>query len=169
MPLRLRHDLPLFLVAVLIAWGGMSMMPVSPAFAEEEDEEIEFMEDEEDHDEDEEHEHEEFHEEHLERELAGFELYFAELEAVTRILDVVQQMTEIAKDPDSSAIAAVLAVNDFEEEREQADFLQSVLDQATSETVKRAIRLRLIDVYKHTDQIDKAAEQARLLIVGHDD
>lgn len=172
MPLPLRRDLTLLLAALLLAWGAMSLMPASPAFAQDEDDEdrIEFMEraDDEDEEGEEGDEYEEY-EEDFERELAGFEMFFAELEAVTRVMDVVQQMTEIAKDPDAAAIAAVIAVNDYHDEEEQAEFLESVLAEAGSETVKRAIRMRLIDVYKHSDRFDQAAEQARLLITGGDD
>ncbi|MEM0914678.1 MAG: hypothetical protein AAGB29_07050 [Planctomycetota bacterium] len=176
-PLRLRRDLPMLLAAVLLAWGAISLIPAPSALAqsdEEDDDRIEFTEregDDDDHDGDDEYDEEEDYDdfaEEIERELAGFEMYFAELEAVTRIMDVVQQVTEIAKDPDAAAIAGILAVNEHHEEDEQLVFLESVLDEAASPTIKRAIRMRLIDVYKHNDQFDKAAEQARLLIIGQD-
>ncbi|MEO0965145.1 MAG: hypothetical protein AAFY08_08490 [Planctomycetota bacterium] len=168
--LRLRRDMPLLLVALLVAWGAMSLMPASPAFGQEDDEEddrIEFMERDGDEDEefDDEDEYEDYGEE-FDRELAGFEVFFAELEAVTRVMDIVEQMTEVAKDPDASAIAAIISVSDHHDEREQVEFLEGVLQETSSETVRRAIRMQLIEVYKHSDRMDKAAEQARMLITG---
>lgn len=169
--LRLRRDMPLLLVALLVAWGAMSLMPASPAFGQEDDEDddrIEFMERDGDEDEEFDDEDEGFdeYEEEFGRELAGFEVFFAELDAVTRVMDIVEQMTEVAKDPDAAAIAAIISVSDHHDEREQVEFLEGVLQETSSETVRRAIRMQLIEVYKHSDRMDKAAEQARMLITG---
>lgn len=155
--LRLRRNLSLLTVATLLALGGLALAPAPPAFAEPDHEEEEFLDEEDEHD-----EHEE-----MEHEFAEYELFFAELDAITRVMDIIDQVTATASDPDAAAVSAVLSVEELaESDAEQAEMLSGMLDDARSGTVERAIRMRLIDVYRHSDQPEKALEQVRLLVTG---
>lgn len=83
-------------------------------------------------------------------------------------LDLVQQMTELAKDPSASGVSAVLTASDILKARSNNDaiaFFADILPQVKDETIKRAIQLQLVDLYKKSNQHDKALEQLKTLIV----
>ena len=116
------------------------------------------------------HEHEEYDDdddddwEEIEEEM---EWFLMEVEMYSELLDVVTQVHEIAEDPDVAGVAAVLAVEEHTEgPTEAAAFLEGLLPEARSDTVRRAIRLQLVDFYTESDQPEKSREQLRQLITG---
>ncbi|MEM7624007.1 MAG: hypothetical protein AAF333_00100 [Planctomycetota bacterium] len=118
------------------------------------------------------HEHREHDDDHdddedwdeLEEEM---EWFLMEVEMYSELLDVVAQVHEIAADPDVSGVAAVLAVEEHTDgPAAAAGFLEGLLPEARSDTVRRAIRLQLVDFYTESDQPEKSQEQLRLLIAG---
>ncbi|WP_432797174.1 hypothetical protein [Poriferisphaera sp. WC338] len=101
----------------------------------------------------------------FEDELDEFELFQGQIDLVQSLLDVVDQVAEIAKKPSLSAVAAVMAAEDyFDEPEEYAAFLNGVLPETKDPTVRRAIYLRLADTYKETDQRDKGLVYLKKLI-----
>jgi hypothetical protein len=82
-------------------------------------------------------------------------------------LDLVQQMTDLASDPSASGVSAVMSASDILKARSNNDaiaFLANILPSVKDATVQRAIRLQLVDLYKNSNQHDKALEQLKLLI-----
>jgi len=82
-------------------------------------------------------------------------------------LDLVQQMTDLASDPSASGVSAVMSAGDILKARSNNDaiaFLADILPSVKDPTVRRAIRLQLVDLYKESNQHDKALEQLKTLI-----
>jgi lipopolysaccharide biosynthesis regulator YciM len=84
-------------------------------------------------------------------------------------LDVVDRLTRLARDPASSGVAAVVTTSDLLRARgtdAAIDYFNKVLPDVKNETVQRAIRIQLVDLYKQSGQADKALEQADKLLKG---
>lgn len=83
-------------------------------------------------------------------------------------LDLVRQMTELAEDPSAAGVSAVLTASDILKARSNNDaiaFFADILPQVKDETVRRAIHLQLVDLYKNSNQHDKALVELKGLIV----
>jgi len=83
-------------------------------------------------------------------------------------LDLVQQMTELAKDPSASGVSAVMTANDILKARSNNDaiaFFADILPSVKDPVIQRAIRLQLVDLYKNSNQHDKALVELKALIV----
>lgn len=84
-------------------------------------------------------------------------------------LSMVDSYSKLARDPDASGVAAVVSAADvLRSKGPQAaiDFFNKMLPDVKSDTVRRAIRLQLIDLYKASNQPDKALEQLQTLITA---
>ena len=142
-------------------WSG------APATADDRESFAEFVDEDADGGEfeDEDFESEEEFEE-MERHQFHLELEMAELEATSSRLDLVGRLSEVADDELLSAAFAVRKVAEIMEPGEAVDFLNDTLDAAKNASVRRLIRIKLAELYAHTEQRDQATKQLRALIVG---
>jgi thioredoxin-like negative regulator of GroEL len=85
-------------------------------------------------------------------------------------LDDVYKYTYMVKDPDQTAIAALLKMKEalLSQGGPQAaiDGLEKMLTQTQSGAVQRAIHLQLIELYETAGQNDKALDEMRGLVLG---
>lgn len=150
------------LLTLLIACGVVTTSVAPTAWAAEDDDREAFEDDDMDDDED-----EDWDEEDWEEEIEEFEWYLTELEMYGQLLELVLTYDEIASDPGTAGVAAVMAVEEHvEEASEAAALFEEVLPSVTNPKVKRAIRLKLVDVYGDMDQPKKSLEQLKLLITN---
>ena len=84
------------------------------------------------------------------------------------VLDVVSGVDEIASSPSASAVAAIFGVDDhFKKDKAKSiAFLEQLLPKVKDQTVQRAIRMKLGDLYKDTGQTDKSVKQLESLILN---
>jgi len=108
----------------------------------------------------EEGEHEiERHHRHLEIEMVEMERNFGRLEMVGKI-------AEIANEELLAAAFAIMHVTEFMEPEAAIDFLTNALGEARNPGIHRMIRIKLAEIYAHTDQPEMAQEQLRALIIS---
>jgi predicted negative regulator of RcsB-dependent stress response len=91
------------------------------------------------------------------------------IEAMRGYLEVIDRFSAIAQDPASSGVAAVLSAGEIFRSRsaeEAINFYNKILPETKNEAVQRAIRIQLAELYKNTNQPDKALEQLRTLITS---
>jgi len=82
-------------------------------------------------------------------------------------LEIVERYSKITQNGTSAGVAAVIAANDLlRPAGNQAviDFFTKQLEETKNDTVKRAIRLQLVDLYRLTGDRDKALEQLKILM-----
>ncbi len=94
---------------------------------------------------------------------------FMKLQMLRDYLDVVDRLTRMSRDPASSGVAAVVAASDLLRARgtdAAIEYFNKALPDVKNETVQRAIRIQLIDLYKQSGQADKALEQMDKLLKG---
>ncbi|MEM6330441.1 MAG: hypothetical protein AAF790_09340 [Planctomycetota bacterium] len=97
--------------------------------------------------------------EEFERELGYLEMRQAELQATFGDLELMQQVANMAKDPETTAVLAVLAtVEEIDEPDDKVAFLKACLDRTKSAAVKRVVQLQLAEVYGRTDRGELAIE-----------
>ncbi|MEO1236035.1 MAG: hypothetical protein AAFX76_04530 [Planctomycetota bacterium] len=148
--------LPAWLCLMLAALlgVGVALIPAAPVSADDHrDHEHEDEDDEEDFD--------------FEEEMEEMEFFLVEVEQYILLLEIVEKYHDIVADPAAAGVAAVLKVEEFTEDAEEAvALLEDVLQNAGDPAVVRAIRLTLVDRYGDLDQPAKAREQLRLLIIG---
>jgi hypothetical protein len=83
-------------------------------------------------------------------------------------LDLIDRYAKLSRDPVASAVAAVVSADDLFKGRppEQAiEYFTKLLSEVKNETVQRAIRLQLIELYGKNNDQQKALEQLRLLMI----
>jgi len=91
------------------------------------------------------------------------------IEAMRGYLEVIDRFSAIAQDPASSGVAAVLSAGEIFRNRsheEAINFYIKLLPETKNEAVQRAIRIQLAELYKNTNQPEKALEQLRTLITS---
>jgi len=91
------------------------------------------------------------------------------IEAMRGYLEVIDRFSAIAQDPASSGVAAVLSAGEIFRNRtpeEAINFYTKLLPETKNEAVQRAIRIQLAELYRNTNQQDKALEQLRTLITS---
>jgi hypothetical protein len=82
-------------------------------------------------------------------------------------LDLVDRFSRLARDPAASGVAAVVAAGDILRPRgadAAIQFYMKALDTVKNDTVKRAIHLQLVDLYRQSGQNEKALEQLTSLM-----
>lgn len=92
-----------------------------------------------------------------------------QVEVMRGYMELVDRYTRLAENSSASGIAAVVTAGDILKKRGNdaaVDFYTKLLPEVKDPAVKRAIQLQLADLYKATDQGDKAIEQLRALITG---
>jgi tetratricopeptide (TPR) repeat protein len=90
-----------------------------------------------------------------------------QVELMRNWLDLIDRYAKLSRDPVSAGVAAVVSADDLLRAKppEQAiEFFNKMLDEAKNDTVKRAIRLQLAELYGKANQSDKALEQLRKLM-----
>ncbi|MFT3788392.1 MAG: hypothetical protein QM770_19840 [Tepidisphaeraceae bacterium] len=89
------------------------------------------------------------------------------LELIRGFQSIVDGFCEIGADPAKSAVAAVMSAGDVLRAKgpaEAINYFEKLLPEVNNPTVERAIRLQLIDLYRASNQSDKALEHATKLI-----
>jgi hypothetical protein len=82
-------------------------------------------------------------------------------------INMVSDFTALAKDPSASAIAAMFTAKDVLRPQGAAAvtaYMESLLEKTNDETVHRAIRLQLVDIYRESGQAEKATAEITKLI-----
>jgi len=84
-------------------------------------------------------------------------------------LDLIDEFANVSKDQSSSGVAAVVYAEDVlkaKRPQDAIDWFNQVLPEIKDPVVQRAVRLRLAELYRTTNQPDKALEQLRVLITA---
>lgn len=82
-------------------------------------------------------------------------------------LEIVERYAKVAQDGTSAGVAAVIAANDLLRpagNQAAIDFFTKQLEETKNITVKRAIRLQLVDLYRLTGEREKALEHLKVLM-----
>jgi hypothetical protein len=83
--------------------------------------------------------------------------------------NAVDQYSRLTTDATNMAVASVLQASDLLKPRgaqAQIDYFEALLPQTKNETVRRAIRLQLIDAYKQANNPEKALDELQTLITA---
>lgn len=91
------------------------------------------------------------------------------LELYGQLIELIQGMHEITDDPSASGVMAVMSVDDHVQGQARIDFLNEMLEEAEDPTVRRSIRVKLIETYKDMGDHDEALEHVEALILAEDD
>ncbi len=84
-------------------------------------------------------------------------------------LDLIDEFAAVSKDQSSSGVAAVVYAEDVlkaKKPQDAIDWFNQILPEIKDPVVQRAVRLRLAELYRTTNQPDKALEQLRVLITA---
>ena len=92
----------------------------------------------------------------------------AEIHLLKGWIDVVDSYTRLAKDPIAAGVAAVVSANDLLKQKgpdAAIEYFSKLLSEVKNESVQRAIRLQLVELYGKAGQPDQALEQLRVLMI----
>jgi hypothetical protein len=84
-------------------------------------------------------------------------------------LDAVDRYAKLARDPQNSGIAAVVAANDILRPRGAdvaIEYFTKLLPEVKTPAVQRAIRITLVDLYKAAGKTDQALDQLKQLMTA---
>jgi hypothetical protein len=90
-----------------------------------------------------------------------------QFELMRGYLDLVDRFSRLSRDPATAGVAAVISAAEILKPRgadAAIDYFNKLLPEVKNEAVQRAIRIQLIELYKHSGQQDKALEQLDVLI-----
>jgi len=90
-----------------------------------------------------------------------------EVELMRSWLDLIDRYARLSRDRVACAVAAVVSADDLMKNRppeEAIAFFNKMLDETKNETVQRAIRLQLVELYGKNSQQEKALEHLRVLM-----
>ena len=82
-------------------------------------------------------------------------------------LEIVERYSKITKDGTTAGVAAVVAATDLLRPAGNAasiEFFTKMLEETKNASVKRAIRLQLVDLYRLTGDREKALDQLKILM-----
>ncbi|MEM9414599.1 MAG: hypothetical protein AAGA29_03860 [Planctomycetota bacterium] len=99
-------------------------------------------------------------------EFAEIEMMHMHLELMGQFTGLIGDMHELADSESASGVLAVMSVEDNMDAEEAIDFLEDMLNETENETIRRSIRIKLIDFYKNSGQSDEAVEHIEALITG---
>jgi len=92
-----------------------------------------------------------------------------QLDAMRNYLDVFDRYSRLSRDPTAAGVSAVVSAGEILRAR-GADsaiaYFNKVMPEVKNESVQRAIRLQLIELYKMSGQQEKALEQLENLMVN---
>jgi len=89
------------------------------------------------------------------------------LDRMRNYLDIVDRYAKITQNATTAGVAAVISTTDILRpagNQAAIDFFVKQLEETKNETIKRAIRLQLVDLYRVTGARDKALEQLKTLM-----
>ena len=92
-----------------------------------------------------------------------------QFERLRGYLDAVDRYAKLARDPQNSGIAAVVAANDILRPRGAdvaIEYFNKLLPEVKTPAVQRAIRITLVDLYKAAGKTDQALEQLKQLMTA---
>ena len=104
-----------------------------------------------------------------EQEVFEVEVMSMHLEMFGQLVDLIQGMHEITDDPSASGVMAVMSVDDYVQGEDRIDFLNDMLGETDDPTVRRAIRVKLMETYKEMGNTQEALEQIEALITFEDE
>ncbi len=93
----------------------------------------------------------------------------AQLDAVRNYLDVFERYSRLSRDPTAAGVAAVVSAGEILRARgtdTAIAYFNKVMPEVKNESVQRAIRLQLIELYKLSGQQDKALEHLQSLMTA---
>jgi len=93
----------------------------------------------------------------------------AQLDAVRNYLDVFDRYSRLSRDPTAAGVAAVVSAGEILRAKgadTAISYFNKVMPDVKNESVQRAIRLQLIELYKMSGQQEKALEQLQNLMVN---
>jgi hypothetical protein len=102
------------------------------------------------------------------RHRAHLELERAQLEASFGRLEMVGRIAQIADSEEAAAAFAVLHVEQYMELPVAIEFLEDMFEESENETVRRMIRIRLVELSAAAERPDRVREQLLRLILGDD-
>jgi hypothetical protein len=82
-------------------------------------------------------------------------------------IDIVDRFSRLSRDPSTAGVAAVIAAADMLKQKgpdSAIEYFNKLLPEVKNETVQRAIRIQLAELYRHNGSHDKALEQLDVLI-----
>ena len=92
-----------------------------------------------------------------------------QLDAMRNYLDVFDRYSKLSRDPASAGVAAVVTAGEILRAR-GADsaiaYFTKILPDVKNDSVQRAIRLQLVELYKMSGQQDKALDQLQTLMTS---
>ncbi len=94
------------------------------------------------------------------------ELERAELEASFGRLEMVGRTAQIAENEVTAAAYAVMHVTDLAEPDQAVELLSNALQKTDNQATQRVIRIKLAEIYAHTERPDEALGQFKSLITG---
>lgn len=92
-----------------------------------------------------------------------------QVEMLRGYLELVDRYTQMSSNPTNAGIAAVITANDILKSRgadAAIEYFTKLLPDVKDAAVQRAIRVQLADLYKNSNQGDKALEQLRALMTS---
>ncbi len=90
-----------------------------------------------------------------------------QLKLFDSLINLITRYRDLSADPATAGVAAVFAVEDhMPDARERITYFQKMLEKVKNATVERAIRLKLVDLYKGTGEHDKALAQLEKLMTN---
>lgn len=92
----------------------------------------------------------------------------AQIEMMRAWLELIDRYVRMSKDPVSAGVAAVVSADDLmrgKQPSQAIEYFNKVLPEVKNETVQRAIRLQLIELYGKNNEPDKALEEIRKLMI----
>ena len=92
-----------------------------------------------------------------------------QFEIMRGYLEIVDRYSKISSDPTTAGIAAVVSAAEVLKPRGSdaaIEYFNKLLPEVKNESVARAIRAQLAELYKAAGQQDKSLEQLRTLITG---
>lgn len=91
------------------------------------------------------------------------------LELYGQLVGLIQDMHEVADNSSASGVLAVMSVDDHVQGQDRIKFLNDMLRETDDPTIRRAIRIKLIESYKDMGDNDEALEQIEALITAEDE
>ena len=82
---------------------------------------------------------------------------------------MVEQSARMSRDPSTSGVAAVVMAGDMLKKKgpeASISYYMKLLPDVKDPTIERAIRFQLVELYKHTNQEDKALNELTRMITG---
>ena len=125
-------------------------------------------EDDDDEDDEDEHHHHELQEHMMDLEIHAreIELELREVEAQVMEIEMMKQIFEVVDDAEKTSFFAIMKIDDMMDEQEAVETLDQCLKDTTNGTIKRAIRMKLIELKSEMDDSEAAGEHLRALILA---